>query len=58
VIEYDSDAWHTGVTRRHRDADRRNRLRALGWTVVEVTPATLRDPGSFVALVRSLLAAS
>jgi very-short-patch-repair endonuclease len=58
VIEYDSDAWHTGVTHRHRDADRRNRLRALGWTVIEVTPATLRDPGSFVALVRSLVLAS
>jgi very-short-patch-repair endonuclease len=58
VIEYDSDAWHTGVTHRHRDADRRNRLRALGWAVIEVTPVTLRDPGSFVALVRSLVAAS
>ena len=33
VIEYDSDQWHTGVVRRHEDADRRNQLRAAGWTV-------------------------
>jgi hypothetical protein len=30
AIEYDSDAWYTGTARRHRDAHRRNRLRALG----------------------------
>jgi hypothetical protein len=57
AFEYDSDTWHAGVRRRHRDADRRNRLRAAGWTVIEVTPAQLRDPASLVDLVRRLLAA-
>jgi very-short-patch-repair endonuclease len=43
IHEYDSDQWHSGTARRHRDAASRNRLRALGWTVIEVTPAQLRD---------------
>jgi hypothetical protein len=57
ALEYDSDRWHTGTARRHADADRRNRLRALGWTVIEVTPATLRQPEALVALVATALAA-
>jgi very-short-patch-repair endonuclease len=57
ILEYDSDQWHHGTTRRHRDARRRNRLRAHGWTVLEVTPATLRAPASFVADVTHVLAA-
>ncbi len=57
ILEYDSDQWHAGTTRRHRDAARRNRLRALGWTVVEVTPETLRQPAELVAIVAALLAA-
>ncbi|HEY3721825.1 MAG TPA: hypothetical protein VGN59_00555 [Acidimicrobiia bacterium] len=57
VVEYDSDRWHTGVDRRHRDAARRNRLRALGWIVVEVTPAQLRDPAGLIAVVEAVLAA-
>jgi very-short-patch-repair endonuclease len=57
VIEYDSGQWHSGTQRRHRDADRRNRLWALGWTVIEVTPATLRDPGRLVAMIETVLAA-
>jgi very-short-patch-repair endonuclease len=56
AIEYDSDAWHSGVARRHKDAERRNRLRALGWTVVEITSAMLRAPDALVGLVRGLLA--
>ena len=36
---------------------RRNRLRSLGWTVVEVTPATLRDPTRFITTVETVLAA-
>jgi hypothetical protein len=39
------------------DAERRNRLRALGRTVIEVTPATLRHPDDLVALVATALAA-
>jgi hypothetical protein len=57
ALEYDSDRWHTGVAQRHADAARRNRLRALGWTVIEVTPATLRHPDDLVALVATALAA-
>ena len=30
AIEYDSDQWHHGVARRHRDVERRNRLRGGG----------------------------
>jgi hypothetical protein len=57
AFEYDSDRWHTGVARRHADAERRNRLRALGWTVIEVTPAALRHPDELVVLVATALAA-
>jgi very-short-patch-repair endonuclease len=57
AIEYDSDSWHTGVRRRHRDAERRNRLRAAGWTVIEVTAAQVHDPPGLVGLVRAVLAA-
>lgn len=56
VLEYDSDRWHHGVARRHGDAARRNALRALGWTVIEVTPAMLRDPDALIAAVRAVLA--
>jgi very-short-patch-repair endonuclease len=57
VIEYDSDQWHSGTERRHADAARRNRLRALGWTVIEVTPATLRRPTQLLSAVETVLAA-
>ncbi len=51
AFEYDSDAWHSGVARRHRDADRRNALRSAGWTVIEVTAALVRTPLRLVELV-------
>ena len=57
AIEYDSDRWHSGVARRHADAERRNRLRALGWTVIEITPDALRHPVDLVRLVATVLAA-
>jgi very-short-patch-repair endonuclease len=57
VIEYDSDQWHDGTARRHRDAARRNRLRSLGWTVIEVTPAQLRAPKRLLSDVALILAA-
>ncbi len=57
VIEYDSDRWHHGVTRRHDDAARRNALRTHGWTVLEVTSAQLRRPAQLVEQIRLLLAA-
>jgi very-short-patch-repair endonuclease len=57
VIEYDSDQWHSGTARRHNDAARRNQLRALGRTVIEVTPATLRQPKQFLTAIETVLAA-
>jgi very-short-patch-repair endonuclease len=57
LLEYDSDQWHSGTARRHRDATRRNQLRTLGWTVVEVTPADLRDPARLIAMVAVVRAA-
>jgi hypothetical protein len=57
ALEYDSDRWHTGTAQRRADAERRNRLRALGWTVIEVTPPTLRRPDDLIALVATALAA-
>jgi hypothetical protein len=53
AIEYDSDEWHHGVARRQHDIERRNRLRAAGWTVVEVSAAQLRAPDVFLAAVRA-----
>jgi hypothetical protein len=55
AFEYDSDRWHAGVRRRHYDAARRNRLRATGWTVIEVTPDQLRDPELLFHVLRTLL---
>lgn len=51
AFDYDSDAWHSGVARRHRDAHRRNALRSAGWTVIEVTAALVRTPLRLVELV-------
>jgi hypothetical protein len=57
AIEYDSDVWHSGTGQRHADAERRNRLRAVGWTVVEVTPDQLREPERLLQHLQMLLAA-
>ena len=57
ALEYDSDQWHAGTARRHRDAARRNQLRAVGWTVIEVTPAQLRNPTTLLEAVSLVLAA-
>ena len=57
ILEYDSDQWHSGTVRRHGDAVRRNQLRSLGWTVLEVTSAQLKDPTQLVAVVEIVLAA-
>ena len=55
AFEYDSDAWHSGVLRRHRDAARRNALRVAGCVVIEVTPSLMRDPELLVHLARRAL---
>ncbi|MEP6623899.1 MAG: hypothetical protein ABJC79_05625 [Acidimicrobiia bacterium] len=54
AFEYDSDAWHSGVHRRHRDAARRNALRAAGCIVIEVTPALVGDPGALIRLAKAV----
>ena len=60
VFEYDSDRWHSGVERRHRDLRRRNAMRANGVIVIEVTAALMRNRREFarmvVPLVRTALA--
>ncbi len=54
AFEYDSDAWHSGVHRRHRDSARRNALRAAGCIVIEVTPTLVADPGGLIRLARAV----
>ena len=58
VFEYDSDQWHTGVTRRRRDAARRNALRMSGCTVIEVTAELVAEPDRLVRIARTVLSAS
>lgn len=43
AIEYDSDFWHSGETRRMSDAVRRNAIEHLGLTVVTMTKGQLYD---------------
>ena len=57
VFEYDSDQWHSGVTRRHRDPARRNVLRLAGCTVIEVTSALAADPDRLVQVATAALGA-
>ena len=55
AFEYDSDRWHSGVERRHRDAGRRNALRLAGCTVIEVTSSLAADPERLVRTARAAL---
>ncbi|MPZ65774.1 MAG: hypothetical protein GEU83_09760 [Pseudonocardiaceae bacterium] len=56
AVEYDG-AWRDGEGwALNRDRDRLNRLQALGWEVVFVTAALLRDPERMVRTVRAALA--
>jgi very-short-patch-repair endonuclease len=52
AIEYDSYQEHIGKAALDRDSARRNRLIAVGWTVLSATPADLRN--DCTALVRAL----
>ena len=54
AVEYDG-AHHRDPRQYSRDLARHNRLRALGWTVVQVDAAQLRDPAELIALLRGLL---
>lgn len=54
VLEYDSDAHHTGVDRLNADAARRTQLQAAGYTVITLTRQQLDDPAAFDVVVRAL----
>ncbi len=55
AAEYDGD-HHRDRDRHSRDLRRHNRLRALGWQVVQVDAAQLRHPEELIAQLRHLLA--
>ncbi len=56
VVELDSVRWHLNRKSFERDRARRNRLRVLGWTVLEVTWAqTIGARPAFIRMIRSAL---
>ncbi|OII39405.1 endonuclease domain-containing protein [Plantibacter sp. MMLR14_011] len=55
VIEYQGDYHRVEVDRWRKDRARSNRLRAAGWTVIELTADDLRDLRTVVASVRAAL---
>jgi hypothetical protein len=55
AVEYDGD-HHRERLQHSRDLRRHNDLRALGWTVIQVDAAALRDSDRLLALLRQLLA--
>jgi very-short-patch-repair endonuclease len=54
AIEYDG-AWHAERGQFTKDRRRLNALVAVGWTVLHVTAADMRDPEALIAEVRALL---
>jgi very-short-patch-repair endonuclease len=54
AVEYDG-AQHRDARQHSADLARHNRLRALGWTVVQVDAAQLGNPAALIALLRGLL---
>lgn len=56
MVELDSIRWHLNRRSFERDRARRNRMRVLGWTVLEVTWAqTIGSRQAFLKLIRSAL---
>ena len=55
-VECQSWEWHGSPAAQHRDAIRKRRISALGWTVVEVWYRDLADPASVIAHLQSVLA--
>jgi very-short-patch-repair endonuclease len=55
-IEYDG-AYHGEPGQHSRDLRRHNRLRALGWVVIQVDSRQLADPDALIALLLDVLAA-
>lgn len=43
ALEYESDEWHVGKERIHRDSRRRNDLKTLGFDVITATNAEVRS---------------
>lgn len=54
VVEYDGEV-HASMEARAKDADRRARLRAAGWIVIEIVGADMHDPARVIARVRDAL---
>jgi len=54
AVEYDGE-HHRAREQYSRDLDRHNRLRLLGWTVIQVDAELLRRPERLVALVAAAL---
>ncbi|TYP89791.1 DUF559 domain-containing protein [Blastococcus xanthinilyticus] len=52
AVEYDG-AWHAEPGQFAKDRRRLDRLVAIGWTVLHVTAADLRDPVALVARIRA-----
>lgn len=57
VLEIDSTEYHLSPQDHVATLDRDQLLQAAGYVVLHVTPAQLRDGGSFVALIQDWLAA-
>lgn len=57
ILEYDSDAFHTGSGRIGRDNARRSQLQAAGYTVVTLTNRQLHTADEFEDVVDTLLRA-
>jgi very-short-patch-repair endonuclease len=57
AVEYDG-AWHGEALQLTKDRRRMNALTAVGWKVLYVTAADLRDPAALVAKVRAFIAAA
>lgn len=55
AVEYDG-AWHGAPGQLDKDRARLNALGVLGWEVVHVTAATMRDGDALVAMVRAAVA--
>ena len=58
IIEAESYRWHSSPSALRRNTERFNRLQALGWTVIRVTWADLKNARHLVARVRKLVTPS
>ena len=54
IVEYDSNAWHTGAERIESDAKRRNALEAKGFRVVTVTKNQLASADEMAKIEQTL----